>query len=133
MRRAKQISVCLENRPGRLAGLCKCLAQKKINIIALSVAETTEQGVVRMVVDKPAAALKAIAECGPMTCAQMDVLLVDLPNKVGVLAEFAAKMASKRINVNFVYGSTGEGRGKTNIVVGTPNIKSAAKAIRSRK
>lgn len=133
MRRAKQISVCLENRPGRLAGLCKCLAQKKINIIALSIAETTEQGVVRMVVDKPAAALKAIAECGPMTCAQMDVLLVDLPNKVGVLAELAAKLASKRINVNFVYGSTGEGRGKTNIVVGTPNIKSAAKAIRSRK
>ena len=133
MRTAKQISVCLDNRPGRLAGLCKCLAQKKINIIAISVAETTEQGVVRMVVDKPAAALKAIAECGPMTCAQMDVLLVDLPNKVGVLAEFAAKMASKRINVNFVYGSTGEGRGKTNIVVGTPNIKSAAKAIRSRK
>jgi hypothetical protein len=133
MRTAKQISVCLENKPGRLAGLCKCLAQKKINIIAISVAETCEQGVVRMVVDKPAAALKAIAGCGPMTCAQMDVLLVDLPNKVGVLAELAAKLASKRINVNFVYGSTGEGRGKTNIVVGTPNIKSAAKAIRSRK
>jgi len=68
-----------------------------------------------------------------MTCAQMDVLLVDLPNKVGVLAELAAGLASKRINVNFVYGSTGTGRGKTNIVVGTPNIKSAAKAIRSRK
>lgn len=133
MRKAKQISVCLENRPGKLTGLCKCLAQKKINIIAISVAETTEQGVVRMVVDKPAAALKAIAECGPMTCAQMDVLLVDLPNKVGVLAELAAKLASKRINVNFVYGSTGEGRGKTNIVVGTPNIKDAAKAIRSMK
>ena len=133
MRTAKQISVCLENKPGRLAGLCKCLAQTKINIIAISVAETTEQGVVRMVVDKPAAALKAIAECGPMTCAQMDVLLVDLPNKVGVLAELAARLASKRINVNFVYGSTGEGRGKTNIVVGTPNIKSAARAIRSRK
>jgi hypothetical protein len=133
MRTAKQISVCLENKPGRLAGLCKCLAQKKINIIAISVAETSEQGVVRMVVDKPAAALKAIAECGPMTCAQMDVLLVDLPNRVGVLAELAVRLASKRINVNFVYGSTGEGRGKTNIVVGTPNIKSAAGAIRSRK
>ena len=121
MKKAKQISVCLENKTGRLASLCKCLAQKKINIIAISVAETTEQGVVR------------IAQCGPMTCAQMDVLLVDLPNKVGVLAELAAKLASKRINVNFVYGSTGTGRGTTNIVVGTPNIKSAAKAIRSRK
>ncbi len=43
MRKAKQISVCLENKPGKLASLCKCLAQKKINIIAISVAETTEQ------------------------------------------------------------------------------------------
>jgi hypothetical protein len=133
MKKVKQISVCLENKPGRLAGLCKCLAQKKINIIAISVAETSEQGVVRMVVDKPAAALKTIAECGPMTCAQMDVLLVDLPNKVGVLAEAAGKLAARRVNVNFVYGSTGTGRGKAFIVVGTPNIKSAVKALRSRK
>jgi hypothetical protein len=51
---------------------------------------------------------------------------VCLENKPG-------NLATKRINVDFVYGSTGTGRGKTNIVVGTPNIKSAAKAIRSRK
>jgi hypothetical protein len=133
MRKAKQISVCLENKPGRLARFCQCLAKKKVNIIAISVAETTEQGVVRMVVDKPAVALKTIAECGPMTCAQTDVLLVDLPNKVGVLGELAAKLASKRVNVNFVYGSTGTRGGKTNIVVGASNIKSAAKALRSRK
>ncbi|MHC4463820.1 MAG: ACT domain-containing protein [Planctomycetota bacterium] len=133
MRKAKQISVCLENKPGRLARFCQCLAKRKVNIIAISVAETTEQGVVRMVVDKPAVALKTIAECGPMTCAQTDVLLVDLPNKVGVLGELAAKLASKRVNVNFVYGSTGTRGGKTSIVVGATNIKSAAKALRSRK
>ena len=133
MRKAKQISVSLENRPGRLASLCRCLADGKINIIAISVAETTEQGVVRMVVDKPEAALKKIAECGTMTCSETDVLLVDLPNKVGVLAELAAKLASKRVNVNFVYGSTGTRGGKANIVVGATNIKNAAKALRSRK
>lgn len=133
MRKAKQISVCLENKPGRLASFCQYLAKRKINIIAISVAETTEQGVVRMVVDKPAAAMKAIAECGPLTCAQMDVLLVDLPNKVGALAKAAGKLAAKRINVSFVYGSTGDGGGKTYIVVGTPNIESAARALRSRK
>ena len=41
MRKAKQISVSLENKPGRLASLCRCLADGKINIIAISVAETT--------------------------------------------------------------------------------------------
>jgi len=133
MKKAKQISVCLENKPGRLAGLCKCLAEKKINIIAISVAETSEQGVVRMVVDKPAAALKVITECGSMTCAQTDVLLIDLPNRVGELGKMVDKLATKRINVDFVYGSTGLAGGKSYIVVGARNIESVAKAIRSSK
>ena len=133
MRKAKQISVSLENRPGSLARFCQYLAQKKINIIAISVAETSEQGVVRVVVDKPAPALKAIAECGPMTCAQTDVLLIDLPNRVGALGKMVDKLAAKRINVDFVYGSTGLAGGKSYIVVGAPNIESVARAIRSRK
>jgi hypothetical protein len=45
----------------------------------------------------------------------------------------ADRLTAKRINVDYVYGSTGTGRGKTNIVIGTPNIQSAAKALRSRK
>ncbi len=133
MRKAKQISVCLENKPGRLARFCQCLSQKKINIIAISVAETTEQGVVRMVVDKPAAALKTIAEFGPMTCAQTDVLLIDLPNRIGALGKMVDKLAKKRINVDFVYGSTAPTGGKTYIVVGAPNVEALAKALRSRK
>ncbi|MHC4087077.1 MAG: ACT domain-containing protein [Planctomycetota bacterium] len=133
MRKAKQISVSLENRPGRLSRFCQYLAQKKINIIAISVAETSEQGVVRIVVDKPAAALKAIAEYGPITRAQTDVLLIDLPNRVGALGKMVDKLAAKRINVDFVYGSTGLAGGKSYIVVGAPNIESVARAIRSRK
>jgi len=133
MRKAKQISVSLENKPGRLARLCECLAQKKINIIAISVAETSEQGVVRIVVDKPTAALKAIAVCGPMTCAERDVLLIDLPDRVGALAKMANKLAAKRINVDFVYGSTGLAGGKSCIVVGSPNIEAVARALRNKK
>jgi hypothetical protein len=123
----------LENKTGRLARFCQCLAKSKVNIIAISVAETTEQGVVRIVVDKPAAALKAIAECGPMTCAETDVLLLDLPDRVGALAKMANKLAAKRINVDFVYGSTGLAGGKSYIVVGAPNIEAVARALRSRK
>jgi len=133
MRKAKQISVSLENKPGRLARFCQYLAKRKINIIAISVAETTEQGVVRMVVDKPSAALKAIAECGPLTCAETDVLLVDLPNKVGSLAKMTDRLASKRINVDFVYGGTGLTGDKTYIVVGAPNVESVARALRNKK
>lgn len=133
MKKAKQISVSLENKPGRLARFCKCLAQRKINIIAISVAETSEQGVVRIVVDKPAAALKTIAECGPMTYTETDVLLIDLPDKVGELAKMTDKLATKRVNVDFVYGSTGLAGGKAYIVVGASNIDAVAKTLRNKK
>ena len=133
MRKAKQISVSLENKPGRLAHFCKCLADGNVNITAISVAETSEQGVVRIVVNKPAAALKAIAACGPMTCAETDVLLIDLPDKVGALADMARRLARKRINVDFVYGSTGLKGGKTYIVVGAPKIEAVARALKGKK
>ena len=129
MKRTKQISVSLENRPGKLAHLCGCLAERKINIIALSVAETTEQAVLRVVVDKPDKAVKMLKEC-PLTFSQVDVLLVELPNRVGAIAELAEKLAAKRININFVYGSTGKGRGKTFVVLRTSNLKTAQKTLR---
>lgn len=133
MKKAKQISVSLENKPGRLAHFCGCLAERNINIIAISVAETTEQGVVRMVVDKPANALKMLNEYCPLTYSQTDVLLVELPNEVGALAKLADKLTARRININFVYGSTGLGAKKSYIVVGASNINAAAKALQSKK
>ena len=133
MKKTKQISVSLENKPGRLAHLCGCLAEGGVNIVAISVVETTEQGVVRMVVDKPAKALKLLDECCAVTCAVTDVLLVDLPNKVGELKKMADKLAGRRVNVSFVYGSTAAGGRKANIVVGAPNLATVAKALRGRK
>ena len=128
MKRAKQISVSLENKPGQLAHLSRCLADRKVNVIALSVAETTEQWVLRLVVDNPGQAVKMLKEC-PLTFSQRDVLLLELPNKVGVVAELAEKLAAKRINIDFVYGSTGRGRGKTFVVLGTKNLSAAAKLL----
>ena len=126
----KQLSVSLENRPGRLAHVCRCLADRKINIIALSVLETSEQGILRLVVDKPDEAAKMLKGC-PMTFSKKDVLLVELPNKVGVMASLAEKLAAKGINITFVYGSTGAGRGTTYVVLAASNL-AAAKRILAR-
>ena len=128
--RTKQLSVSLENRPGRIAHVCRCLADRKINIIALSVLETSEQGILRLVVDKPDEASKVLKGC-PMTFTKKDVLLVELPNKVGVMATLAEKLSAKGINITFVYGSTGTGRGITYIVLAASNL-AAAKRILAR-
>jgi hypothetical protein len=133
MRKARQISVSLQNKPGSLAHFCGCLAERNINIIAISVAETTEQGVVRMIVDKPASALKMINEYFPLTYSETDVLLMDLPNEVGALAQLANKLSARKVNANFVYGSTGPGVKKSYIVVGAKNIDAAVRALRSKK
>ncbi len=127
-KRTKQLSVCLENRPGRIAHVCRCLADRKVNIIALSVLETSEQGILRLVVDKPDEAAKMLKGC-PMTFTKKEVLLVELPNKVGVMATLAEKLSTKGINITFVYGSTGKGRGVTNIVLAVSNLTAAQKML----
>ena len=128
MERTKQISVSLPNKPGQLAHLCRCFADRGINIMALSVAEMSELGVVRFVVDKPAEAVKMLKGC-PLTFTETDVRLIELPNKVGAMAELAERLAGKNINIGFVYGSTAKGRATSFIVLGASKIKAAEKVL----
>jgi hypothetical protein len=124
-----EITVALENAPGRLAHLTKCLADRKVNILAISVLESTDMGLVRMVVDKPAVALKMLAERCAMTCTASEVLEVTASNKAGALAAIAARLARKRVNIDYLYGSATSG-GKASIIVKVANMKSARKDLR---
>ncbi len=128
MKVRKEITVALENAPGRLAHVTRCLADRKVNILAVSVLESTDMGLVRMVVDKPADALKMLKDC-PMTVSVCEVLEIAAPNKPGAIAGLAAKLAGKRINIEYLYGSTVT-KGKSNVIVKVKNIKSALKALK---
>ena len=130
MLRTKQLSVTLPNRKGQLAKLTQCLADAKVNIVAVSVLECTEQGTVRLVVDKPAEAAKALKKAG-MAPIQTNVLVAAMPNKIGSLAEAAAKLAAKGVSVKFAYGSTGKGRGVAQIVIGCTNMPAAEKVLKA--
>ncbi len=125
----KQLSVTLANKRGQLAALSACLADAGVNVLALSVLECTEVGTVRLVVDKPAEAAKALKKAG-MTFTQMNVLVAQVPNKVGVLADVCAKLAKKGVSIDFAYGSTGKGRGATHIVIGCNKMPTAQQALR---
>ena len=128
MFRAKQLSVTLPHERGQLARLARCMADAKVNMLALSVLECTESGVVRLVVGKPEEGAKALKDAG-MTFSKTDVLVATLPNKVGVLAEVSEKLAAEKVNINFVYGSTGKGRGPTLVVIGCTNMAAAQKVL----
>jgi hypothetical protein len=129
MLRTKQLSVSLPNRSGQLAKLSQVLADAKVNIVALSVAESTEAGTVRLVADKPKEAAEALKKAG-MAPIQTNVLVLSVPNRVGMLAEVCQKLTKKKVNINFIYGSTGRGRGAAQLVLRCPNLAAARSALR---
>jgi hypothetical protein len=104
MPRATQLTVCLENKPGQIATLGDVLRRAKVNILALSVVDNTDAGVIRLVTDSSAKAAQALTRAG-MKPTRQSVLVLHLPNKPGALAAAAAKLAKARININYTYGS----------------------------
>ena len=129
MRRGTQLTVCLENKPGQLAKLSRTLARAKVNIEAISVVDTSDCGLVRLVTSSNPKAKKALARAGMCAC-QQSVIILKLANQPGALAEVTGKLAAANVNIDYVYGSA-TGTGKENMVVlGAHNVDKAAKVLK---
>ena len=111
----KQISVALENKVGRLANLCSLLARGKVNILAISVDNIVDQGIVRLVVDKTDQAIKLLKRAR-FSMVQSSVVVKQLPDQPGILAQASRKLSRARINIDYVYGSAGTGKDKATLV-----------------
>ncbi|HLW10580.1 MAG TPA: ACT domain-containing protein [Fermentimonas sp.] len=98
----KQLSVFLEDRSGRLTELTRILAENDVNITALSVAETADFGIVRMVVGRPELAKKAL-EKGGFSIGLTDVVCVNMPDEPGSLYRILQIMTDEGINVDYMY------------------------------
>lgn len=104
----KQLSVFLDNKPGTLAKVCEALAGAKINIYALTISDTIDHAVVRMVVSDPITALHIFGERGVLVV-ESDVLMLDNSNKPGALAMIAERLGKARINIEYAYLATSPG------------------------
>ncbi|MDA8216580.1 MAG: ACT domain-containing protein [Dehalococcoidales bacterium] len=99
----KQVSVFVENRPGRLQAMLKALYDRQINIRALSVADTSDFGIVRMILSDTEGGLKALREAG-LTASTTDVLRVEISDDPGALLNMAIDpLAEAALNVEYVY------------------------------
>ena len=98
----KQISVFLEDRSGRLTELTRILAENDVNITALSVAETADYGIVRMVVGRPELAKKILEKAG-FSIGLTDVVCVNIPDKPGSLYRILEILTAENINVDYMY------------------------------
>jgi hypothetical protein len=122
-----QFSVFLVNKPGVLAQVLGELARAKVNIVAMTMADTTEHGVLRLIVDEPADARRVMKRLSiPVT--ETEVLGVDMPNRPGSIADLCARLASEHINISYAYATIGAGGSKTKVVVKVADM-SKAKAV----
>ncbi len=97
-----QVSVFLENRSGRLLEVLRTLSRSGINIRALSIAETSDYGILRMMVNNPDEA-KAVLKGAGFTVSLTPVLVVEVPDKPGGLAQVLSPLAEQGINVEYLY------------------------------
>jgi hypothetical protein len=98
----QQLSVFLEDRSGRLTELTRILAANDVNITALSIAETADYGIVRMVVGRPELAKEALEKAG-FSIGLTDVVCVNMPDQPGSLYRILEILTDEGINVDYMY------------------------------
>lgn len=98
----KQISVFLENKSGRLIRVAQVLGSAKINIRGLSIADTSDFGILRMIVDQPDKAIKELKENGIMATVT-EVIAMEVPDTPGGLATVLGYMEEENINIEYLY------------------------------
>ena len=109
---AVQFSVFLVNKPGVLAQVTKALADAKVNLVAMTLVDSQEHGVLRMVVEDDADARAVLTKLNlPMT--ETEVLCLDLSNRPGALADVALLLGENHININYAYCTSGAPGGRT--------------------
>ena len=100
---AKQLTVFIENRTGRLCEVLNVLKTNGVNILSLSLADTTEFGLLRLIVDQPAVGKEKLTENG-FSSLLSDVSIIKIPHKVGSLQELLKAIDQSDVNIEYMYG-----------------------------
>ena len=100
--RIRQISIFLENKPGQLSAICRDLADAGINIATLSLADTADFGIVRMIVDDHEKAKSVLAEKGHVVNVR-EVIAVCVPDRPGGMAEVMQVLDKAGVNIEYSY------------------------------
>lgn len=103
----KQLSVFVENKPGRLAAVTKVLYDRGVNLRAFMIADAGDFGIIRMVVDKTEEAFNALKSAG-FTVTLNEVLAVEVEDKPGELHRISKALGDEGINIEYVYAFTSE-------------------------
>lgn len=131
MKVVPQFSVFLVNKPGVLSQVTRQIAAARVNILAMTMTDSSEHGVLRLVTENPERLRSALGALNLPTT-ETDVLLIDLPNRPGALADVCSRLAEAHININYAYCTTGASGGRTKGIFKVADTKKAIKVLGAR-
>lgn len=125
----KQISIFVENKAGRLAKIVETLGNNNIDISALSIADATDFGVLRLIVDKPELAVDVLKQTG-VTVKITNVIAAALDHQPGGLSKVLDVLAGAGISVEYIYAFEGKKSGKALMVVKTEDMEKSVELFK---
>ena len=127
----RQVSVFLENKAGTLAPLINLLADHEIDMTALSIAESPDYGILRIIVDDPDKAVQVIEE-GGWPCKINHVLAIYIPDEPGSLAKVLGTLSENGINLVYSYAFLARQSNKAGIVLRVDSNDAAEKLLKDK-
>ncbi|MFY9121020.1 MAG: ACT domain-containing protein [Syntrophomonadaceae bacterium] len=126
---AKQISVFLENKAGRLSHVTRVLGEAGINIRALSIADTSDFGILRIIVSDPEKAYRILKEAD-FTVSETEVIAVQVPDSPGGLATVLEQMSDANLNIEYLYAFLGTSGNDALVIFKVEDIEGARQTFK---
>ena len=128
---AKQISVFLENKAGRLSHVTRVLGDAGINIRALSIADTSDFGILRIIVNDPARAYRILKDAN-FTVSETEVIAVQVSDTPGGLAAVLEQMSEANLNIEYLYAFLGTSDNDALVVFKVEDIDKARSTFKEK-
>jgi len=132
VRIVEQLAIFIANKPGTLAEVCDALAEDKINIYGLTVSDTVDHAVVRMVVSDTRRAIALLEAHGTLVI-ENDVLMVENDNRPGGLSRIARELSAGKINIEYAYLASMPKAKKGLLILRVGDVKKALKILSDPK
>ena len=128
VRLVEQLDIFIANKPGTLAAVCDALAEDKINIYGLTVSDTVDHAVVRMVVSDTRRAIALLESHGTLVV-ENDVLMVENDNRPGGLSKIAKALSAAKVNIEYAYLASMPTAKKGLLILRASDVKKAQKVL----
>lgn len=125
----KQLSIFVENKAGRLAQIAAVIAEAGIDIRALSIADTTNFGILRLIVDKPGEAEQALKDAG-LTVSLTNVIAIGIPDHPGGFASAMKCLADAGMGIEYMYAFISRDQGRACVILRVEDNEKAIAALK---